>query len=137
MQEAIHRGLIGKALHAQQLSGDGIGAQLMVDVSGAAHGQRAEEGLEFLQRGVIESFDGHLEVFPEGLKESGAQGEGHPQSQSSGGQDILERVGGADDLAALPLLQRVAREGCPYRVFFRSTYRETSHFRHQSLCRHP
>jgi hypothetical protein len=90
----------------------------MVDVfgPGAAHGQRAQERLEFLQRGVIQCFDGHLEVLEEGLKESGAQGEGDPQSQGSGRQDIIERVGAAADLATRPSLGRVAK-GVPTEFF--------------------
>jgi len=90
----------------------------MVDVfgPGAAHGQRAQEGLEFLKKGANQRLDGHLEVLEEGLKESGAQGEGDPQSQGSSGQDILERVGAAADLATRPSLGRVAK-GVPTEFF--------------------
>lgn len=50
VQKAVDTGLVGETLHTEQLRGERVGPQLMIDVfgPGTTYGQRAEEGLEFL-----------------------------------------------------------------------------------------
>jgi hypothetical protein len=64
----------------------------------ATHGQRTDDGLQFLQRGVVESFDGQVEVLMKDVEPSDPLGEGYQQPQGSGGQHILEGISPATDL---------------------------------------
>lgn len=72
----------------------------MVDIlgPGTAYGDRADHRLQFLQRSIVQGFDGQMKVLGKQVEESGSLSKGQEQAQRTGRQQVAKGIALTTDL---------------------------------------
>jgi hypothetical protein len=81
---------------------------------------RADHRLQFLQRSIVQGFDGQMKVLGEQVEESGSLSKGQEQAQRTGRQQVAKGIALTTDLNIGDQWARWGQRFGSYRVFLKS-----------------